>query len=115
MQQIGDIGIVALWMLGLFLVCSIYAIWLESLKKAYEPNWTWATVVGGVGFITLALGGLELCGVRLTFWRVFLADCCGAIPIIGWQLWQWSERLKRKNGHAQTHEGSQGSDRPARP
>lgn len=113
MHTIGEVGIVALWMFGLFLTCCIYAVWLESLKKAYEPNWTWATVVGGVGFITLALGGIELCGVRLHFWLIFLADVVGAIPIVAWQFWQWSERLKRKNGngHAPTYEGSQGSYR----
>ena len=31
-----------------FVLCSLYAVVLERLGKAYEPRWTWLTVVVGV-------------------------------------------------------------------
>lgn len=90
---------------GLILTASLYSIFLESLKKAYEPNWTWLTVLGGIaltgGFValrlTLQLPALSGAAMAWWVWGVwFWAFVWSGIPIITWQLWQARKRLWKR-------------------
>ncbi|KAB8140735.1 hypothetical protein F8S13_22270 [Chloroflexia bacterium SDU3-3] len=89
--------------LALALLASAYAALLQRIQRLYDPDFTWLTVVVGVGFtlagvaLRLVVGGLPpLSGKALAWWVVgryagaFLAS---GLPIIGWQLWQLRRRL----------------------
>lgn len=79
------------------IVSAAYAAFLESLDKAYEPQWTWATVVAGValtgGCVAWRFVGPipALHGRTLAWWcwqQMFLHFCATGGPIIAWQLWK---------------------------
>lgn len=94
----------ALCYLAQALAATLYAILLEGvLKRRYEPNWTWATVVGGVAMVGLIVAGRlawgplpALDGRALAWWvwlTVFWSFCAAAVPIIVWQLILQHRRL----------------------
>lgn len=81
-----------------FIAAALYAVFLQLLGKAYEPRWTWLTVVVGVGLVMLgaaarirflplpALAGADL--AWWVWWQVAWHFCTGGAPIIVWQIWQ---------------------------
>lgn len=81
-----------------FLATSLYAVLLERLHKAYEPRWTWATVVVGVSVVLLGvLARIELLPlpelppIALARWVWCLVGghfVAGGAPIVIWQVWQ---------------------------
>lgn len=87
------------WLLILAAAAGFYALVLSKMRARYEPDWTWVTVVIGNGLIGLALWGMELSGVRITFLLVLLANIAAGAPIIIWQVGQYIARQAR-NGHA---------------
>lgn len=88
---------------ALMLASTLYSVWLESLKKAYEPDWTWATVMGGIaltgGFVALRLA-LHLPTLPPSqmawwvWWAWFWGFVWSGIPIIVWQIWQARTRIR---------------------
>jgi len=81
-----------------FILCCLYAFLLERLGKAYEPRWTWLTVVVGVGVVMLGVAAritllpLPALPPGALAWWVWLQTawhfCAGGAPIIIWQIWQ---------------------------
>ena len=74
-----------------------YALFLErGIKRAYEPNLTWLTVVGGVAIVGLLVaarlalapvsGTSASAGAWHSWWLVFWSFCASGAPVIGWQL-----------------------------
>lgn len=96
--MIGIIGICSL----LFIATALYSAWLESLQKSYEPDWTWATVVGGNTIIGLAYLACQLVmplsGAN-AFWLLFLLNVVGGTPVVLWQLWQRHQRAQAREEH----------------
>lgn len=85
--------------IGLVLLSSAYAGWLDTNKSA-EPDHTWAEVVFGVGY---TLAGAHLHNrVTRGDWRsaerhIIEAFCYSGAPIIAGELWQaWERRQERK-------------------
>lgn len=91
--------------IGLVLVTSAYALWLDRQKHA-EPDWTWVEVVIGTS-ICLAAAGLRTRAQRFaswedherTVWRAFLL---GGMPIIAGEISQalnaWAARDAYREG-----------------
>lgn len=84
--------------IGLVLICSAYAWWLDRHKRA-EPDWTWLEVVAGSA-LCLGAAGLKS-RVRGGDWRdheraVWRAFCLGGMPIIAGEISQalraWGDR-----------------------
>lgn len=81
-----------------FLATSLYAVLLERMNKAYEPRWTWATVVAGVSVVLLGvLARIELLPLPTLppielarwVWRLVVGHfIAGGAPIVIWQVWQ---------------------------
>ena len=102
-------------LLALFLLCCLYAVFLELLKERYIPNWTWLTVVAGNSFFLAALWGIEALSEPLTFRIALLTMSAAGIPILIWQAWQYVERqreLKQGEGHAAADQGRPDRARP---
>lgn len=80
-----------------------YAYGLERTNRAYEPDFTWVTVVAGVALT----GGW--CAARLAYGRPVAGDAADGAwwmwwltvrmfvatgtPVVAWQLWQARKRL----------------------
>jgi hypothetical protein len=89
---------------GAALSSGVYALYLESLDKRFEPDWTWVMVMGGViltgcwvglmmrwGDVPVDLPPMSL--VWWVCWRwVFMFLATGAV-IVAWQIWQMRARL----------------------
>lgn len=81
-----------------FFLCSLYAVVLERLGKAYEPRWTWLTVVLGVALVMLGVAARiilvplpDMAGVALAWWVWETTGwhfVAGGAPIVIWQIWQ---------------------------
>jgi len=78
----------------LFIVCALYAVFLQRIHDLYTPDWTWVTVVGGNVLIGMALLALCLSGVLplAAFWHLVGLNVVAGLPIIIWQLWQMGVR-----------------------
>jgi len=79
------------------LAAAAYAAVLElCFKRAYEPDFTWLTVVWGVGqvgtLVAIRLAAAPIAGADAqagawyAWWLVFWSFVAAALPIIGWQL-----------------------------
>lgn len=73
-----------------------YACWLQSMRRRYEPDWTWLTVMGGV--VLSAAPAQILARVLPGTWRdyerrIVVGFCVSAGAIIPWQLWQMAKRI----------------------
>jgi hypothetical protein len=70
-----------------FIAAALYAVFLQLLGKAYEPRWTWLTVVVGVGLVMLGAAA------RITLlprsWLMRAAICSGTRtwPASSWPTW----------------------------
>jgi hypothetical protein len=95
--------------LGVFVAAALYAQFLHSLNKAYEKNYTWLTVMGGVALVGAVVGVRfalplpDLAAHALLWWAWLI--CVGhfvaaAVPIIAWQLWVDRSLKDEANGHA---------------
>jgi MFS family permease len=80
-----------------FVAAVVYALIAElALKRRYEPNYTWAMGMWGIGQVGLivaarlawaplpALFQAEL--VWWVWWLIFWSFVAAAFPIVGWQL-----------------------------
>lgn len=83
---------------GLFLACAAYARFLESLKNAYVPDWTWVTVVVGQSKVVMAMW--LFCFAGAMPWSAFYlyagAQIVAGLPIIAWQVSQTYRRYQRR-------------------
>jgi len=86
---------------GIFIATALYALLLQSLKRRYEPRWTWATVVGGNFVLGMGMLALSLTGIlpMAAFWHLLGINITGGLPIIAWQLWQEHERQRELLGY----------------
>jgi len=86
----------------LFVTSTLYSLWLESLKKSYEPDWTWATVVGGNTMIGVAYLACQLtvpmAGID-AFLLLLGLNITAGTPIVLWQLWQMNQRYRMRKEH----------------
>lgn len=94
--------------LALLLICALYAALLQRVYRAYHPDRTWMTVVGGEGLVGIALAGVCATGALPWEAAAYFITLQGAagIPIILWQLAQAERRrdirarLERDESHA---------------
>lgn len=104
---------------GVFSVLAIviwrYARWLDKQEGAYNPDFTWATVVVGVGIVLIAYAILAIPGI-VTWGSVGLITLLFVVAgslILAWQYEQYQRRAQeRREREAQrdTHTRRQGSD-----
>lgn len=84
---------------ALFFASGLYAVWLESIKHLYEPDWTWATVVGGNSLIIITLLVQVALGVVTSPWAavaaLFIDNAVAGTPIIVWQVWGLTVRFRQ--------------------
>jgi hypothetical protein len=78
----------------LFIVCTLYAVFLQRIHDLYTPDHIWLTVVGGNVLIGMALLALCLFGILplAAFWHLLALNVVAGIPIIVWQFWQAGQR-----------------------
>lgn len=81
---------------------AVYAAILQRLNRRYEPDWTWLTVM--IGVIISASPAMLLAREDNPSWqdyerRTITGFVTSGIIIIGWQLWQFAERLGRQRGY----------------
>lgn len=86
-----------------FALTSVYAIVLALLDRAYEPDWTILTVVGGVALVgvgvayRLTLGAPAGTPDAVAWWawlQVAWHFVVSAVPIALWQIWQARRRIR---------------------
>lgn len=89
------------WLFVLLGSCGLYARWLHSLKRRYEPDWTIFTVIAGNALICAAIFGMEWVGFAApgTGWLVVWCNVAAGFPIAVWQLVQYAERRGRNGTH----------------
>lgn len=93
--------------IGLILITSVilsacYCALLERLHDLYSQNWIWVTVVVGNGLVIGTLYVFELVGVALSINLVIVTNIAWGAPVIGWQIWQATQRHKQR---AASHRG----------
>jgi small-conductance mechanosensitive channel len=87
---------------GVFAVLAIvvwrYARWLDKQEGAYNPDFTWATVVVGVGIVLIAYALLALPGI-VTWGSVVLITLSFVVAgslILAWQYEQYQRRAQER-------------------
>lgn len=91
---------------GLCIASALYALFLVSLNRAYEPKWTWATVAFGHLLIIGAFAYIAAQGV-ISWWVVLLyaaGSVVAGAPIIGWQIYDHWGRVRRKRNRHQEND-----------
>jgi hypothetical protein len=92
---------------------ALYAWYLQTLDKAYEPNWTWVTVVGGNAIIGMAFLAICLLAPPLArvsyFYHLLALNCTAGVPVIIWQEGQRRKRIREEA--ARTEKRDNGNDK----
>jgi asparagine N-glycosylation enzyme membrane subunit Stt3 len=108
--------------LVLFVATACYAAFLNWLDRAYEPDWTILTVVGGVGLTwcgvayRLMLGVPQLPPEPVAWWALWSVGwhfCVSGFVIALWQIWQVRKRLLNMVAYLRGRTRGHTPDRPA--
>jgi hypothetical protein len=110
--------IILAWLFGLALACALYAWFLDSLDRRYEPRWTWTTVAGGNALIGMVQAGIiwsiyDLESAVRFSGLLITTNVVAGLPVVLWQEIQHRRRKRaaaiRRNGdlrNGTTYEGS---------